>query len=203
MNTETAPPDNQSPVLSQSSNDYVTAIISTVVKPEYMHSYEKWVEKINAAVSQSEGFFSVDIITPKDHTQPEYVVIIKFDNIQNQKKWLSSTTCKDLIEEAQKFILHRTEPQGGNGMEIWFSRPDTQQFYPQPKYYKQVLMGLMVVYPLSTVIGMLLAPYLSSLSPYLQTFIIISIMSCLMTWPVMRYLARLLNSWLYPKPKPY
>jgi len=201
MNSESNPSQSQSMNISQNQQNYVTAIISTVVKPEFMTEYEQWVEKINTAASQAAGFFSVDVIKPKDHTQPEYIVIIKFDNFHNQKEWLNSVICKNLIAEAQNFILHRSKAEIGNGMEIWFSRADTQRYYPKPKYYKQVLMGLMVVYPLSTVIGMLIAPYISTFSPYLQTFIIISIMSCLMTWPVMPYLSLLLNNWLYPKPQ--
>lgn len=183
---------------SNGSERIVTSIISAVIKPKYMVDYERWIEKINNEASKSVGFFSVDIIKPKDRMQPEYVVILKFNSYENLKLWLSSDACKRLTDEAKSYIVHITDKQQNTGMEMWFSRSDNQRYFPQPKYYKRVLMGLMVVYPLSTVIGILLSPYTNTLPSAVQTFIIIFIMSCLMTWPVMPYLTRWLNAWLYP-----
>jgi len=185
------------------ANNYVTSIISVVVKPEYLVEYEEWLEKINARVSKSTGFFSVDVIKPKNHTQPEYVIILKFNSYKNLKEWTDSIEYKKLINEAKIFQIHIDKDQQTQGMEMWFSRSDNQRYYPKPKYYKQVLMGLMVVYPLSTAIRMVMSPYIEDLPEAVGTFIIIFIMSSLMTWPVMPYLTRLLNGWLYPKPKKY
>ena len=185
---------------SKDSESFVTSIISAVVNPKHMAVYEKWIEKINIEASKSVGFFSVDVIKPKDYKQPEYVVILKFASYQHLKGWFTSESCKKLMSESKNYIVHMTDEQQSTGMEIWFSRDDNQRYFPQPKYYKRVLMGLLVVYPLSTIIGLLISPLTSTLPPALQTFVIIAIMSCLMTWPVMPYLTRWLNSWLYPKP---
>ncbi len=184
----------------QDKDNYVTSIVSTIVDPKFMLEYENWINEMNTAASQSVGFFSVDIIKPNDHIQPEYVVILKFNNYQNLKDWLNSDSYKKLAKKAKDYLVHMSDVQERVGMEIWFSRPDSQAYIPQPKYYKRVLMGLMVVYPLSTFIGMLLTPYIENLSAPVQTFIIIAIMSCLMTWPVMPYLTGWLTGWLYPKP---
>ncbi len=183
------------------ANNYVTSIISVVVKPEYIVEYEEWLQKINTQVSKATGFFSVDVIKPKNHTQPEYVIILKFDSYSNLKKWVDSIEYKKLINEAKIFQIHIDKDQQTQGMELWFSRPDNQHYYPKPKYYKRVLMGIMVVYPLSTVIKVVVSPYIGELPEATRTFIIVFIMSSLMTWPVMPYLTRLLNGWLYPKPK--
>ena len=185
------------------ANNYVTSIISVVVKPEYLVEYEQWLEKINARVSMSTGFFSVDVIKPKNHRQPEYVIILKFNSYQNLQEWTDSMEYKKLINEAKIFQIHIDKDQQTQGMEMWFARSDNQRYYPKPKYYKQVLMGVMVVYPLSTAIRVVVSPYIENLPEAIGTFIIILIMSSLMTWPVMPYLTRLLNGWLYPKPKKY
>ncbi len=193
--------DNHSTLEPKETDRYVTSIISATVKPDFLADYEKWIAKVNNEARKCEGFFSVDIIRPKSHIQPEYVVILKFDSYENLKNWLNSETLQYLNEEAVRYLAHMTNAEQGTGMELWFSRPDNQNYFPQPKYYKRVLMGLIVVYPLSTVIGMMLSPFMQRLPPALQTFFIIAIMSCLMTWPVMPYLTRWLTSWLYPKPK--
>ena len=182
-------------------DDYVTSIISVVVKPEFMHKHEQWIDRINDLTRQAPGFFSADIIKPKDHTQPEYVAVLKFDTYENLKNWQASEQRQRLYEEAREHIVHISDDQKGLGMEMWFSRPDNQAYFPKPAYYKQVLVALGVVYPLSTLLGMTLRPLLEPLPAPLQTFIIIAIMSCLMTWPVLPYVTRWMHGWLYPAPR--
>ena len=187
--------------MSAPSNEYVTSIISVVVRPEAMKRHERWIERINADARRAPGFFSVDIIKPRDNTQPEYVVVLKFDSYESLKNWQSSEGCKRLSREAEDHIVHLSDDQRGIGMEMWFTRPDNTVHYPTPAYYKQVLVALLAVYPLSTLVGMVLRPWIETLPMALQSLIVIAVMCALMTWPVMPYMTRWMQEWLYHAPR--
>ncbi len=59
----------------------VTLVISKVVKPNKNDAYEIWAQGINKVIKRFDGFIGVDVIRPRDHSHNEYVVIIRFENI--------------------------------------------------------------------------------------------------------------------------
>lgn len=70
---------------------------------------------------------------------------------------------------------------------------------PPPPYSKQVVLGVLAVYPLILLANALLGLLLGGLPPLLGLFILVVFVSALLTYPVMPWLSKGLGFWLYPK----
>jgi antibiotic biosynthesis monooxygenase (ABM) superfamily enzyme len=180
-------------------NTPITLVISEVVDPDRVHEYEAWAKGINSAVQQFPGFLGVQVIRPRDHMHPEYVIIVKFDNYNNYRQWRSSATYHDWISCSRDLITTRSYQQLPNGIELWFSLPNrSTHSHPEPPFYKKVVLGVLSVYPLILLANALLGKILSGLPDLLSLLISVTFVSALLTYPVMPWLTKLLQFWLYP-----
>ncbi|PZU95952.1 MAG: antibiotic biosynthesis monooxygenase [Pseudanabaena sp.] len=177
----------------------ITLVISEVVEPNLIEEYEAWTRGINQAAQQFEGFVGVEVIRPRDHQYPEYVVIVKFDNYAHCKSWLASPIYHQWMERSQEFISTRSQQHQPNGLELWFTLPKSKiGSREEPPYYKQVIIGVITVYPLILLANLLLTPFLQGLPTLLGLLISVVFVSALLTYPVMPYLTKILAFWLYP-----
>ena len=185
-------------ILGQQS-DPITLVISEVVEPNLIKEYEAWAKGINQSAQQFEGFIGVDVIRPRDHQHPEYVVIVKFDNYDHCKNWLTSSIYQQWMQRAEEFIAQRSQQQLPDGLELWFTLPKSKfSNPPQPAYYKQVIIGVITVYPLILLANLFLNPFLQGFPALLGLLISVIFVSALLTYPVMPYITKILNFWLYP-----
>ena len=179
----------------------VTLVISELVEPSQVPAYETWTKGINRDAREVDGFLGVEIIRPRDRSYPEYVIIIKFDTYENLHRWLVSPTYRTWMEQAGGLIAARSQQYMANGLELWFNLPQrrTALEAPQPPYYKQVVVGVLAVYPLILLANVLLGPLLAGLPSLLGLFISVIFVSALLTYPVLPWLSKGLEFWLYPK----
>ncbi|MBI4780429.1 MAG: antibiotic biosynthesis monooxygenase [Oscillatoriophycideae cyanobacterium NC_groundwater_1537_Pr4_S-0.65um_50_18] len=181
------------------SSEPITLVISEVVQPDRIQEYEDWTRGINHAAQQFEGFLGVEVIRPRDHIYPEYVVIVKFDNYVHLRIWLTSSLYRQWMAKSRYLISKRSHQQLPNGIELWFTLPtDSSPTSSQPAYYKKVILGVLAVYPLILLANVLLNPILSGLPSLLGLLISVTFVSALLTYPVMPWLTKILRSWLYP-----
>ncbi len=176
----------------------VTAIISQIVKPGYEEAYEQWQQDILAAAHSFEGHAGVNIIRPRDHANPEYVVILKFNHYKNLKTWIESDVRKYWLEQAKPLIQSSEKVQVLEGLEAWFTLPGMP---PQatPARYKMAILTSIAVYVASVVVSYFFSRFLIGLPGWLQSFVLISISVALLTYVVMPRVTRLFYRWLYPK----
>ena len=181
-------------------SDPITLVISEVVEPNRIEEYEAWTKGINQAAQQFVGFIGVDVIRPRDHQYPEYVLIVKFDNYEHCKDWLTSPIYHNWMLKSKKFFAKRSQQYLPSGLELWFTLPQSSLLTipPQPAYYKQVIVGVITVYPLILLAKIFLNPFLQGLPDLLGLFISVIFVSALLTYPVMPYLTQILSFWLYP-----
>ncbi len=180
----------------------VTLVISEVVEPSKVDDYEAWTKGINRDARQFDGFLGVEIIRPRDHAHPEYVVIVKFESYDRLRRWLMSPTYRTWMDQSYGLIAARSQQQLPSGLELWFTLPQARLGsiapLPSPPYYKQVVLGVLAVYPLILLANRLLGPLLGKLPPLLGLFISVIFVSALLTYPVMPWLSKGLEFWLYP-----
>jgi antibiotic biosynthesis monooxygenase (ABM) superfamily enzyme len=180
-------------------SDPITLVISEVVEPNLIEEYEAWTKGINHAAQEFDGFIGVEVIRPRDHQNPEYVVIVKFDNYDHCKNWLASPVYQQWMQRSQEFISKRSLQHQPHGLEIWFTLPKSNlENRIEPPYYKQVIIGVITVYPLILLSNLLLSPLLQGLPALLSLLISVVFVSALLTYPVMPYLTKMLTFWLYP-----
>lgn len=180
----------------------VTLVISEVVEPSKVDDYEAWTKGINGDARQFDGFLGVEVIRPRDHAHPEYVVIVKFESYDRLRRWLISPTYRAWMDQSYGLIAARSQQQLPSGLELWFTLPQARSGgrdpLPPPPYYKQVVLGVLAVYPLILLANRLLGPLLGGLPPLLGLFVSVVFVSALLTYPVMPWLSKGLEFWLYP-----
>ncbi|MGI0486948.1 antibiotic biosynthesis monooxygenase [Pantanalinema rosaneae CENA516] len=183
------------------SSDPITLVISEVVKPDCLQEYEGWVKEVNQAARQFPGFRGVEVIRPRDRAHAEYVVIVKFNHYEQLKAWLTSEIYQQWVENVRHLFVSRSSQQLPDGLELWFTLPpNAEQPFPQPAYYKKVILGVLGVYPLILLADALLKPLVKDLPPLLALFLSVMLVSALLTYPVLPWLTQILNFWLYPPP---
>lgn len=180
-------------------SDPITLVISEVVEPGCVQAYEAWSRGFNQLAQQFEGFLGVNVIRPRDHAYPEYVVIVKFDSYAHFRAWRTSPIFQQWVEKGRDLVVDRSQQQFG-GVEMWFSSlsPKAANTLPQPAYYKNVVLGVLAVYPLILLADGLLGQWLKPLPHLLGLLISVTFVSALLTYPVMPWLTWLLDFWLYP-----
>ncbi|MEP0914882.1 hypothetical protein [Leptolyngbya sp. FACHB-711] len=68
----------------------VTTIISYAVRPGREWGYQEWLHGIATAVHKFKGYSGVTVIRPQNHTHPDYVAIVRFNQYSNLKTWMES-----------------------------------------------------------------------------------------------------------------
>ncbi|MEH6348334.1 MAG: antibiotic biosynthesis monooxygenase [Bermanella sp.] len=182
----------------------VTLVISKIVKPNKNDAYEAWAQGINKVIKRFDGFIGVDVIRPRDNSHNEYVVIIRFDNIDALTKWQTSPICRSWLSNAQDLIETQSKYQKSDDLELWFTLPgqDLDLAAPSnPPYYKKVVVGILSVYPLIMLSNIFIAPYTSELPYLLRVLLSVVVISSLMSYPMIPWISKLLGFWLYPKKK--
>lgn len=179
--------------------EFITQVISEVVRPDRIAEYEAWTKELNQVTQTLPGFQGVEVIRPRDHDHPEYVVIIKFDNYTNFRSWMTSPIYHQWLEKGREFIIQRSVQELPSGIELWFSLPQGRSSkISQPSYYKKVILGVLAVYPLILLSNAVLEPFLTGFHPLLALLISVAAVSALLTYPVMPWLTKALSFWLYP-----
>ncbi len=109
------------------------------------------------------------MIRPWEHTRPEYVAIVKFDQYSNLKTWLQSDIRQEWIARLQPLIEKPETVQTLTGLETWFTLPNKLQA-PPPRY-KMVLVTWLAVFLTLPIPNRLLELLLSEFPILLQKLI--------------------------------
>ncbi|MBD2438116.1 antibiotic biosynthesis monooxygenase [Nostoc sp. FACHB-110] len=178
-------------------NQSVTVVISQIVKRGYEADYEAWLKKITSVARTYLGHLGTNVIRPQSGMPSEYVIIFRFDSYENLKVWMTSREREVLISQAQNLVQSEPKVQELCGLEAWFSLPGKP--LKTPPRYKTALITWVVVYILSNVLNIFLAPFLKNLPPLIISLVISVVMVLLLTYVVMPRVTRLFSFWLYGK----
>lgn len=176
---------------------FVTVVISQIVKPGREIAYEAWLKEITSVSRTYAGHLGTNVIRPQPGVQPEYVIIFRFDSYENLKVWMTSGDWEYWLTQAQHLVQSEPDVQQISGLEAWFSLPGKP--LKTPPRYKTALLTWAVVYVLINLLNRLLVPLFATLPPLIISLIISAVMVVLLTYVVMPRVTRLFSSWLYGK----
>ena len=169
-----------------------TAVISHRVEPQNHADYERWLSRIAPVVQSYPGHMDWHVVRPITGHSATYTVILRFDSKAHLTDWIDSTDRRDLIAEAQQFLI-RDEVKTGTGFDFWFAAGS------KPPPWKQFLVTWSVIFPLVYVTPKLLSPVFSGLhfpeSPALHTLVVTGLIVALMVWVIMPRYTRLIAGW--------
>ena len=174
----------------------VALIITHTVKAGEEKRYEGWLTDILSEVSRSRGYLGREIFRPTQGTRT-YTSIVRFDTNINLTAWVESETRASFVSRVSDLLEKGDVHEIRTGIDFWF----TPEGVKPPRPWKQFLLTLSAVYPLSLVIPPLFRP-LGRVVPILgQPFIfgllIAATLTALLTFVIMPRYTRLVKKWLY------
>lgn len=175
----------------------VTTVIQQRPKADAVDRYEAWLKEITPLAQQFAGHQGVNIIRPQN-ASGAYTIVLRFDTTSNLRKWLESEARLRLVERIRPLLRDNEDIDIRTGLEFWFT-PAAGGMHAKP--YKQFLVTLSVIFPLTIVVPWLLQPLLAWF-PFLATpgvrhFLIAATIVGVVTYLVMPHYTRLISRWLY------
>jgi antibiotic biosynthesis monooxygenase (ABM) superfamily enzyme len=175
----------------------VTSVIRHKVKDGEQPGYETWLREIVPVAAHFPGHRGVNVIRPAAGGS-EYTVVLHFDTIDNLRAWLDSRERRALINKALPILAGEDSVEIKTGLEFWFTPPSRQQ---AARPYKQFLVTLSVIYPLTLLVPFLLRPAFDAIAPldslYLRQLLVDAAIVALITYVIMPRYVRLIARWLY------
>src|SRR5207237_9157023 len=123
--------------------------------------------------------------------------ILRVDAYDHLNAWAASDTRRALVSRVSDLLTKGDVHEIRTGMDFWFTPERTKP----PKPWKQFLLVLSAIYPLSLIIPSLFTPLFrvmpSLTHPLLRGLFIAAVVVGLMTFVVMPRYTRLVKRWLY------
>lgn len=135
--------------------DIVTSVIQHRVHVGTQAQYETWLQEITPAAQYFPGHQGVNIIRPSAGADV-YTIVLHFDTLEHLQGWLGSETRRRLIAEIEPLLASEECVEIKTGLEFWFNPPTPAQKHPPP--YKQFLLTLSVIFPLTVLVPWALRP---------------------------------------------
>lgn len=180
-------------------NNGASVVISHHILDGKQEEYEEWLKKIGPLSQMAKGHIDWQIIRPISNLTYNYTVIIRFDSIENLKRWMESQQRKDLINEVSPLFTKDDKYYIKSGLDFLFT-PDSGSTNP-PLRWKQFLVTWSAIYPLSIIIPILLLPILRLIGLPQNRFLDALFVSCVIVFIMVYFLmpnyTRLIKSWLY------
>lgn len=174
----------------------VTTVIRQRPKPGAAGQYEDWLKEIVPIAQSFAGHRGVNVIRPQNASDA-YTIVLHFDTIENLRGWLDSDVRMRFVDRIRPLLQEETIDIN-TGLEFWFTPPPGGK---PAKPYKQFLVTLSAIFPLTIVVPWLLQPLFDWMpaltTPIIHHLIIAASIVAVVTYAIMPYYARLLSGWLY------
>ncbi|KAF2342961.1 antibiotic biosynthesis monooxygenase [Flavobacterium tistrianum] len=179
--------------------DGATAVISHHIIEGKDQEYENWLDEIAPLCRIAEGHIDWQIIRPIPGLTYLYTVIIRFDTIDNLKRWMESDDRKRLIEKIRPLLAKDDSYHIRSGLDFLFVTENDKAV--PPVRWKQFLVTWSAIYPLSTIIPLILIPLLRALKMppmrFVDSFFVSGVIVLLMVYLIMPRYAKWIRGWLY------
>ena len=179
------------------SDRSVPAVVAIArrVKPGYEADFEAAVRGATLAASTFPGYLGSEVLYPNNR-RGDWQLILRFDTVAHLKEWENSPICQGWIARADA-LTDTPRVSRINGLEAWFALPEMPNVAP-PLKWKTAIVSAIGIYPVISLMPILLKPITNGLPAWLATLVSIAIMMPLMTWVIMPQVTRLFKPWLYP-----
>jgi uncharacterized protein len=181
----------------------ITLTITRRAKAGKTEEFERWLDGIIHEAMKFEGHMGVNVIRPSNMSNPEYLIILRFDNFENLAKWEKSEIRKIWIEKGEDLIEGKTKMEKQIGLEFWFtpssSSGSTELEQQQPPRYKMAIVVIGIIFVLVSTLLPQVQQATAGLPVLLSTLVGVAIMVLLMTYVIMPSVTRLLRPWLLKK----
>jgi uncharacterized protein len=180
----------------QRASGPITTTVTRRVRPGHEALYEQFLEGIISTAREFPGHLGVEVFRP-DSAAGEYRTVYRFDSEKHLRAWLDSDEHAAWLERAEPHVIGPMRTQFVTGLETWFTLPGGPATPPPPPY-KMALLTWITIFPLITLLVVVLGPLLEGLALVPGLAITTAVTVPIMTWVAMPRVTRLLRGWLYP-----
>lgn len=175
----------------------VTTVIRQQPKADAVARYEDWLKRVIPVAQGFTGHQGVNVIRPHGGADA-YTIVLHFDTIGNLRKWMDSASRIRLVEEIKPYLREPEAVDIKTGFEFWFTPPPAGK---PAKPWKQFLVTLSAIFPLTILVPWLLQPLLGAWSvlalPGIRHFLVAVVIVALMVYAIMPRYTRLVSRWLF------
>jgi antibiotic biosynthesis monooxygenase (ABM) superfamily enzyme len=186
--------------IDSEGNEPVTIIINSKARKGKIDEFEEWMDGIIHESMKFEGHMGVNVIRPIDLlSNPEYVIIFRFNTYKNLTKWQNSEIRKEWLKKSAYVTEGARFVQNQTGLEFWFTPPHNTGQHAIPPRYKMAIVTGGVLFALLSSLVPLIRQATSMLPQMLSILVVVIIMVPLMTYVLMPPVTKLLRPWLSKK----
>lgn len=172
-----------------------SSVFAYRLRPDKEREFLQWRHRILEEVRTWEGFLGTESFDALDGTEPEFIVVVRFDSRAHLDAWLRAPVRKKFMEEVQQYVDHYTLRRIGSGFEGWFDFPESTT---PPARWRQALVILSALFPVIMIIRKLLAPVFQVLPLPAAFLVLLAVDMVVLTYFVMPHYSRLMGFWLKP-----
>ena len=176
----------------------VALIITHTIMPGEERRYEAWLADILNASKVFPGYLGREIFRPP-HGGRKYTSIVRFDSRDSLNKWAESETRQSLVLKVNDLLETGDQVEIRSGVDFWF----TPEGVKPAKHWKQFVLTLSAVYPLSLIIPLVLRQLVYLAPPLDNKFVMALLMAATLTatltFVIMPRYTRLVKRWLYER----
>jgi len=99
----------------------VTVIVTRIAKRDKIREFEEWMDGIIHEAMKFEGHMGVNVIRPSDLSNPEYVIIFRFNTFENLAKWENSEVRREWLAKSKEVAEGEPVVEKQTGLEFWFT----------------------------------------------------------------------------------
>ncbi|WP_416363797.1 antibiotic biosynthesis monooxygenase [Pseudomonas sp. NFX183] len=186
------------PTPKTSPDEVVTLVVKHLIKPGREADYEAWLRRIVRIAGERPGHLGVDVVRSKQNRLALFTCVLRYRSTDDLERWLGSPERQALINEATPMLADGDNTEIGAVNEFWFA--PLADSAAKPPRWKQAVVTLFVILPLTLLIPIIWAPVLR-LHPFLSnyvvaTFLVTLTIVLLVVYLLMPAATRLFAPWL-------
>ncbi|MGY2374555.1 antibiotic biosynthesis monooxygenase [Pseudomonas sp. SDO524_S393] len=179
-------------------DEVVTLVVKHLIKPGCEADYETWLRRIVRIAGERPGHLGVDVVRSQQNGLALFTCVLRYRSTDDLELWLDSPQRKALVDEAAPMLADGDNTEVGALNEFWFAPLADSAF--KPPRWKQAVVTLCVILPLTLLVPILWGPVLR-LHPFLSnyvvaTFLVTLTIVLLVVYLLMPAATRLFAPWL-------
>lgn len=160
--------------------------------------YQMWSEKVRAILERTPGFISAEQLPAIPGGQDFWTQIVRFSDKDHSVRWTRSAELAALIKEIEPYTENTEVSAVRVGDNDWLNFGLSTESGPgAPAKWKQLIAGIMALYPTVMVVNQLLGRFIP-LPLALSVLLTNAIAMALVMMVFLPQLSRVLRGWLLP-----
>ena len=186
------------PATTDDGMSQVAIVTTRRVDRDRVADYQMWSQKVRACLERAPGFISAEQLPAIPGQQDFWTQIIRFSDKDHSARWVRSAELAALIKEIEPYTENAEVSAVRIGDNDWLNFGLSTKAGPgAPVKWKQLIAGVMVLYPTVVVVSQLFERFVTL--PFAVSVLLTNAIAMALVMMVfLPQLSRVLHGWLLP-----